>query len=66
LRFAWRRLWIDQTGLKGDYDFKLAYTMNLPPNLPQNAMVNGQPIDTSGPSIFRRRGSHYDCGSNHA
>lgn len=44
---------IDQTGLKGDYDFKLAYTMDLPPNLPQNAMVNGQPIDTSGPSIFQ-------------
>jgi uncharacterized protein (TIGR03435 family) len=44
---------IDQTGLKGDYDFKLAYTVDLPPNLPQNAMVNGQPIDTSGPSIFQ-------------
>jgi uncharacterized protein (TIGR03435 family) len=44
---------IDLTGLKGDYDFKLAYTMDLPPNLSPNAMLNGQPIDTSGPSIFQ-------------
>jgi uncharacterized protein (TIGR03435 family) len=28
---------IDQTGLTGDYDFTLKYTMDLPPNLPPNA-----------------------------
>jgi uncharacterized protein (TIGR03435 family) len=44
---------IDQTGLKGEYDFTLAYTMDLPPNLPPNALLNGQPIDVTGPSIFQ-------------
>ncbi len=44
---------IDQTGLNGEYDFTLTYTMDWPPNLPPDAMVNGQPIDTSGPSIFQ-------------
>ncbi len=36
---------IDQTGLKGEYDFILAYTLDLPPNLPPNAMLNGEPIE---------------------
>jgi uncharacterized protein (TIGR03435 family) len=44
---------IDQTGLKGEYDFTLTYTMDLPPNLPPDSMINGQPIDNSGPSIFQ-------------
>lgn len=44
---------VDQTGLKGDYDFTLTYTMEPPPNLPQNAIVNGQPIDISGPTVFQ-------------
>jgi len=44
---------IDQTGLKGDYDFTLTYTMDLPPNIPPNALLNGQPIDTTGPTIFQ-------------
>ncbi|MGA3017282.1 MAG: TIGR03435 family protein, partial [Bryobacteraceae bacterium] len=44
---------IDQTGLKGDYDFKLTYTQDLPPNFSPNTMLNGQPIDTSGPTIFQ-------------
>jgi uncharacterized protein (TIGR03435 family) len=43
---------IDQTGIKGGYDFDLAYTMELPPGIPENAMVNGSPIDTSGPTIY--------------
>jgi uncharacterized protein (TIGR03435 family) len=43
---------IDRTALKGDYDFTLTYTMDLPPNLPSTALLNGEPIDTSGPSIF--------------
>jgi uncharacterized protein (TIGR03435 family) len=44
---------IDQTGIKGDYDFKLAYTQELPPNISPNALLNGQPIDFSGPTIFQ-------------
>jgi uncharacterized protein (TIGR03435 family) len=44
---------IDQTGLKAEYDFKLTYTIDLPPNFPENAVLNGKPIDTSGPSIFQ-------------
>lgn len=43
---------IDLTNLKGDYDFDLAYTRELPPGIPEGAQINGQPIDTSGPTIF--------------
>jgi uncharacterized protein (TIGR03435 family) len=44
---------IDQTGLQGDYDFTLRYTLELPPNVSPDALVkNGQPIDTSGPNVF--------------
>jgi len=56
--FAWRlsqvldRPVIDQTGLKGGYDFVLTYTRQLPPEIPEGATLNGQPIDTSGPTIF--------------
>ena len=45
---------IDQTGIKGDYDFKLAYTQELPPNISPNALLNGQPIDLFGPRFSRR------------
>lgn len=44
---------VDQTGLKGDYDFTLLYTMDLPAKIAPNALINGEPIDTSGPSIFQ-------------
>jgi uncharacterized protein (TIGR03435 family) len=44
---------VDQTGLQGEYDFTLTYTMDLPPNIQPNGMINGEPIDTSGPSIFQ-------------
>jgi uncharacterized protein (TIGR03435 family) len=44
---------INLTGLAGDFDFVLKYTMDLPPNLPPNALLNGEPIDTSGPTIFQ-------------
>lgn len=56
--FAWRlaqmldRPVLDQTKLKGGYDFDLAYTRELPPGLPEGAVLNGVPVDTSGPSIF--------------
>lgn len=42
----------DLTGIKGDYDFDLTFTRELPPNIPEGALVNGQPLDTSGPTIF--------------
>ncbi|HEX3880604.1 MAG TPA: TIGR03435 family protein [Bryobacteraceae bacterium] len=56
--FAWRlgqlvdRPIADMTNLKGGYDFTLEYTADLPPNIPENAQINGAPIDTSGPNIF--------------
>jgi uncharacterized protein (TIGR03435 family) len=57
--FAWRlgqvldRPVIDLTKLKGGYDFNLAYTRDLPPGIGENALINGSPIDTSGPTIFQ-------------
>ena len=56
--FAWRlaqildRPVVDMTRLKGGYDFDLVFTRELPPGLPENARINGEPVDTSGPSIF--------------
>jgi len=56
--FAWRlsqmldRPVVDQTNLKGGYDFDLSFTRELPPGLPEGARLNGEPIDTSGPTIF--------------
>ena len=43
---------IDRTELTGDYDFTLTYTAELPPNIPPDAKINGDPIDLSGPNIF--------------
>jgi uncharacterized protein (TIGR03435 family) len=56
--FAWRlgqsldRPVVDQTGLKGGYDFDLNFTRDLPPGIPEGALINGAPIDTSGPTVF--------------
>jgi uncharacterized protein (TIGR03435 family) len=56
--FVWRlgqvldRPVIDHTNLKGGYDFELSYTRDLPPGSPEGARLNGEPIDTSGPTIF--------------
>lgn len=44
---------IDQTGLKGEYDFTLTYMKDLLPNISPDAKVNGQPVNTSGPTIFQ-------------
>jgi uncharacterized protein (TIGR03435 family) len=44
---------VDLTGLKGDYDFNLEYTRDLPLNFPEGGLVNGEAPDTSGPSIFQ-------------
>jgi uncharacterized protein (TIGR03435 family) len=43
---------VDQTGIKGSFDFKLNYTRDLPPGVPEGAQINGEPIDTSGPTVF--------------
>jgi uncharacterized protein (TIGR03435 family) len=43
---------VDHTDLKGGFDFELTYTRDLPPNIPPGAMLNGEPIDTSGPTVF--------------
>src|SRR5712692_169786 len=57
--FAWRlslildRPVIDQTKLQGGYDFDLSFTGELPPGLPAGALINGETIDTSGPTIFQ-------------
>ena len=57
--FAWRlsnildRPVVDQTNLKGGYDFDLSFAADLPPALQRpGALLNGEPIDTSGPPIF--------------
>jgi uncharacterized protein (TIGR03435 family) len=56
--FAWRlsmildRPVVDQTQLTGDYDFDLKFTQEPPPNIQPGALLNGEPIDTSGPMIF--------------
>jgi uncharacterized protein (TIGR03435 family) len=56
--FAWRlslildRPVVDQTKLKGGYDFDLKFTQELPPNIQPGALLNGEAIDTSGPTIF--------------
>jgi uncharacterized protein (TIGR03435 family) len=43
---------VDLTGLEGGYDFTLKYTQDLPPGLNENSLVNGAPLDTSGPNVF--------------
>jgi uncharacterized protein (TIGR03435 family) len=56
--FAWRlslmldRPVLDRTGLKGGYDFDLSWTPDLPPGFPEGGLINGQAVDTSGPTIF--------------
>lgn len=55
---AWRlsialdRPVVDHTNLPGSYDFDLSFTRELPPGMSPNALVNGERIDTSGPTIF--------------
>jgi uncharacterized protein (TIGR03435 family) len=56
--FAWRlgqvldRPVINRTQLQGGFDFELNYTRDLPQGIPEGALLNGEPIDTSGPNIF--------------
>jgi uncharacterized protein (TIGR03435 family) len=43
---------VDETGLKGEYDFTLTYTRDLPLGFPPGAKLNGVEPDTTGPSVF--------------
>ena len=43
---------VDLTDLPGWFDFQLEYTRDLPPGIPENARLNGAPLDTSGPTVF--------------
>jgi uncharacterized protein (TIGR03435 family) len=44
---------VDLTGLKGNYDFTLSYTRDLPPGFPEGGKINGEEPDTSGTNIFQ-------------
>ncbi len=56
--FAWRlstildRPVVDQTDLKGGYDFDLKFTQELPPQHSAGGSAQRNAIDTSGPTIF--------------
>ncbi len=56
--FTWRlsqgldRPVVDHTKLEGAYSFELKYTRDLPAGMHEGALLNGVPIDTSGPTIF--------------
>lgn len=43
---------IDMTGLRGDYDFTLEFTREPPLGLPAGGKINGEELDTSGPTVF--------------
>lgn len=43
---------VDLTNLRGDYDFTLEFTRELPPGFPNGGKINGEEPDTSGPTIF--------------
>jgi uncharacterized protein (TIGR03435 family) len=43
---------VDLTGLPGGYDFNLVYTRDPPPGFPVGGKLNGEELDTSGPTVF--------------
>ncbi|HWF11396.1 MAG TPA: TIGR03435 family protein [Bryobacteraceae bacterium] len=57
--FTWRlspwleRPILNQTGLKGCFDFDLAFTRDPPPGVEDGQLLNGVAVDTSGPTIFQ-------------
>jgi uncharacterized protein (TIGR03435 family) len=44
---------LNQTGLKGCFDFDLAFTRDPPRGVEDGQLVNGVAVDTSGPTIFQ-------------
>lgn len=43
---------VNLTDLPGGYDFALEYTRELPPGFPAGGRINGEEVDTSGPTVF--------------
>ncbi len=56
--FAWRlsqsfdHSVINQTGIEGCLDFQLRFTQNLPLGIHDGQVVNGEPVDSFGPTIY--------------
>src|SRR5579884_22415 len=56
---AWRlsqifdRPVINQTHIPGCFDFDLVFTRDLPPGYEEGEVFNGEPLDTSGPTVFQ-------------
>lgn len=44
---------INQTGIAGCFDFEFRFTWPLPPGMKEGQIVNGAPIDTSGPTVYQ-------------
>lgn len=43
---------VDLTNLPGGYDFNLEFTRDLPSGFPAGGRINGEEVDTSGPTVF--------------
>lgn len=43
---------VDLTDLPGGYDFNLEFTRDPPPGFPAGGRINGEEVDTSGPTVF--------------
>ena len=69
---AWRlcevldRPVVNRTELKGGYDFELSYTADVPAVLAAGTLINGEPLDISGPRVFealrKQLGLRLDAG----
>ncbi len=44
---------INQTGLDGCFDFEFRFTQDLPVGMQDGQIVNGVPLDTSGPNVYQ-------------
>jgi bla regulator protein blaR1 len=57
--FVWRfsawfdRPMINQTGLKGCFDFELSFTRELPRGVQEGQLIDGVPVDTYGPTVYQ-------------
>lgn len=43
---------VNLTNLPGGYDFTLEYTRDPPPGFPAGGRINGEEVDTSGPTVY--------------